>query len=139
MAMITMLKNARVYAPEALSIRDLWVAGERIIAMESSLPEPPQALTSEVIDLSGAALIPGLIDAHVHVTGGGGEDGPATRVPRLGLSRLTRAGVTSVVGVLGTDGTTRTIRDLVATTLGLRTRGSTRGATRGAMRSHPSP
>jgi len=36
------------------------------------------------------------------------------------LTPLTMAGVTSCVGVLGTDGTTRTIRDLVACTLGLR-------------------
>ena len=56
----------------------------------------------------------------MHLTGGGGESGPASRVPRLGVSRLTRAGITSCVGVLGTDGTTRTMRDLVATTLGLR-------------------
>ena len=121
--MITMLKGAEVYTPEAIGIRDLWVAGSEVIAMDRSLPRPPEALTTEVLDLDGARLIPGLIDAHVHVTGGGGEDGPATRVPRLGLSRLTRAGITSVVGVLGTDGTTRTIRDLVATTLGLREQG----------------
>ena len=45
---------------------------------------------------------------------------PATRVPRIALSKLTQAAVTSCVGVLGTDSTTRTIRDLVACTLGLR-------------------
>ena len=61
--------------------------------------------------------------AQPHASGGGGEAGPETRVPRIHLSHLTEAGVTSCVGVLGTDGTTRTIRDLVATTLGLRAEG----------------
>ena len=59
-------------------------------------------------------MTPGLIDAHVHLSGGGGEAGPESRVPPLAFSELTRYGVTSCVGVLGTDGTTRTMRDLVA-------------------------
>jgi beta-aspartyl-dipeptidase (metallo-type) len=44
-------------------------------------------------------------------------------VPALVLTQLTLAGVTTVVGVLGTDGTTRTVRDLVARTYGLREEG----------------
>ena len=91
--------------------------------MGPDLPALPSEFQYEEMDLKGARLIPGLIDAHVHATGGGGEDGPATRVPPLKLNALTRAGVTSCVGVLGTDTTTRTMRDLVATTLGIREQG----------------
>lgn len=118
--MLTLLRQAHVYAPDDLGIVDILVADRRIAALGPDLPSLPRSLDHVEVDLSGHLLIPGLIDAHVHVSGGGGEAGPSTRVPPIALTHLTSAGVTSCVGVLGTDGTTRTIRDLVATTLGLR-------------------
>jgi len=102
---------------------DVLIAGERVIAVAPSLPALPSALGAVEVDLTGRRLVPGLIDAHVHVTGGGGESGPASRVPPLALSSLTLAGVTTCIGLLGTDGTTRTIASLVARTLGLREEG----------------
>ena len=116
----TVLRQAEVYAPERLGRRDLWIAGDQIVAMAPELPGLDASLPQEEVDLAGKRLLPGLVDCHVHLSGGGGEDGPATRVPPLALSGLTRAGVTTCIGVLGTDGSTRTMRDLVATTLGLR-------------------
>jgi len=74
-------------------------------------------------DLAGRRLIPGFIDGHAHVTGGGGESGFKTRVPPVPLGHFTMAGVTSVVGVLGTDDTTRSTRSLLAQTRGLREEG----------------
>lgn len=44
---------------------------------------------------------------HVHITGGGGEAGPASRCPEAQLSKLISAGITTVVGVTGTDSVTR--------------------------------
>jgi beta-aspartyl-dipeptidase (metallo-type) len=76
-----------------------------------------------VIELGGARVMPGLIDAHVHLTGGGGESGPSSRVPPVRLSALASAGITTAIGVLGTDGTTRTVAELVAATLSLREQG----------------
>jgi beta-aspartyl-dipeptidase (metallo-type) len=120
---LVLLRHAEVYAPEPLGPQDLLVAGGHIIALARSLPPLPAELLAEELDLTGCALVPGLIDAHVHVTGGGGEAGPATRVPPLPLGPLVRAGITTVVGVLGTDGTTRSVAELVARTLGLREEG----------------
>ncbi len=121
--MLRLFTNALVYAPEPLGEVDVLVAGGRIVRMAPSLPEPPGAYGAERIDCGGRRLIPGFIDAHVHVTGGGGESGPASRVPAITLSALTTAGITSVIGTLGTDGTTRTVAELVARTLGLREEG----------------
>ncbi len=118
--MLTLLRNASVYAPEFVGESDVLIADGRIAAIGEGLPALPSGVPHENHDLSGHLLIPGLIDAHVHLSGGGGEAGPSTRVPPMGLSPLLKAGITSCVGVLGTDGTTRTIRDLVACTLGLR-------------------
>ncbi len=117
-----MLRNALVFAPAPLGLCDLVIGGGQILAMGAALPPLPSALAVEV-DLAGARIIPGLIDGHVHVTGGGGEAGFASRVAPVVLSDLTRAGITTVVGLLGTDGTTRTVADLVARTLGLRADG----------------
>jgi beta-aspartyl-dipeptidase (metallo-type) len=119
----TLIRNGLVYGPDKRGARDLWVTGGRIAAIEAELPPLPSEYPHDEIDLSGLFIIPGLIDAHVHLTGGGGEAGPGSRVPAVALTHLSTAGVTSCVGVLGTDGTTRTVRDLVAQTLAMRAAG----------------
>lgn len=120
--MFTLLRNANVFDPDALGTRDVLVCASRVVAMEARL-DAPRGLSCETIDLEGRALIPGLVDAHVHVTGGGGESGFSSRVPPIALTELTSAGVTSCVGVLGTDTVTRTMESLVARTLALREEG----------------
>jgi beta-aspartyl-dipeptidase (metallo-type) len=121
--MLTLVTNARVYAPEPLGIQQLLIAGGRIVWIGDTEPALPASLGAVRVDAGGQRLIPGLIDAHVHLTGGGGEAGPQTKVPPLPLSRFTRGGVTSVVALLGTDDATRHPRELVAAVHGLRAEG----------------
>lgn len=71
----------------------------------------------------GPYRAPALIDQHVHLTGGGGETGPGSRIPPLAPCKFYDAGIGTVVGVLGTDDTTRTTGDLVAWTRELRAAG----------------
>lgn len=122
---LLLLRNAQVHAPEPLGLQHLLLGGGRILWMGATLSELPATLAVQTIDLHGRRLIPGLIDAHVHVTGGGGEAGFRTRVPPLGVSRFTRAGITTVVGLLGTDDVARGPRDLLATVYALREEGLT--------------
>jgi beta-aspartyl-dipeptidase (metallo-type) len=117
---LSLLRDADLYAPERLGRRDLLIGGGRVLAIGEALPAIALA---EEVDLGGRRVTPGLIDGHVHLGGGGGEAGMATRVPPVVLGTLIRAGVTTVIGLLGTDTTTRTIEDLVARTLGLREEG----------------
>lgn len=114
MSPLTLLADAELYTPEALGRRSLLVAGERIVWIGESAPALPRELRCETVDLGGARVIPGLIDNHAHITGGGGEMGMRSKVPAVPLSRFTRGGVTSVIGVLGTDDTTRTTGELLA-------------------------
>jgi beta-aspartyl-dipeptidase (metallo-type) len=114
-----LLRNADLYAPESRGRTNLLVAGGRIVWIGTEIPELPATLEVRTRDLDGQRLIPGLIDGHVHLTGGGGEAGPHTRVPPLGLSELTLGGVTTAIGVLGTDDTVRSTAELVTTARGL--------------------
>ena len=57
--------------------------------------------------------MPGIIDQHVHLTGGGGEAGPASCIPELTVGELIAGGVSTVVGVLGMDGIARNIQGLL--------------------------
>lgn len=120
--LLTLLRNARVFAPDDVGIRHLLIGAGRILWIGDTEPEMSMEGVARN-DLDGRRLIPGFIDAHAHVTGGGGESGFASRVPPVPLSRFTRAGVTSVVGVLGTDDTTRDTRALLSQTRGLREEG----------------
>ena len=88
---LLLLRDARVFAPAPLGIVDVLVGGGRILAVGPGRIEAPAGIATEVIDLEGRRLIPGLVDCHVHVTGGGGEAGFRTRVPPLAPSRSSLA------------------------------------------------
>lgn len=120
---ITLVRDADVYAPAPLGRMDLLLGGGRVLWMGATAPELPAAFGATTVDLGGRRLVPGFIDGHVHVTGGGGEAGFASRVPAPMLSRYTRAGVTTVVGLLGTDDVARGTRELVARVNALREEG----------------
>ncbi len=120
--MLKLLSNARVFAPEDLGIRHLLIGAGRILAISDKKDELSASVATE-FDLQGRRLVPGFIDGHAHVTGGGGEAGLKTRVPPVMPGQFTTVGVTSVVGVLGTDDTTRDTRSLLAQTYALREEG----------------
>jgi beta-aspartyl-dipeptidase (metallo-type) len=117
--MIELLLNAELYDPEPRGRASILVAGEKIVWVGAEAPALPRGLGARERDLGGRRVIPGLIDCHVHLTGGGGEAGPHTRVPPVALSRLTAGGITTAVGLLGTDDAVRRPAELVATARGL--------------------
>jgi beta-aspartyl-dipeptidase (metallo-type) len=122
-APLLLLRNADVYAPEALGRRDLLLGGGTILWMGGSAAEMPGAFDCDVLDLGGARLVPGFIDGHVHASGGGGEAGFASRVPAPLLSRYTCAGVTTIIGLLGTDDVSRNTAELLSHVYALREQG----------------
>ncbi|MCQ2373828.1 MAG: beta-aspartyl-peptidase [Phascolarctobacterium sp.] len=112
--MIKLLKNAQVFAPQPLGIKDVLIVGDKVCRIEDKIEGYEGLPDVEVFDLAGKKLIPGYIDMHVHITGGGGEQGPASRVPESQLSVFLQNGITTCVGLLGTDGITRSIENLIA-------------------------
>jgi beta-aspartyl-dipeptidase (metallo-type) len=121
--MLKLIRNATIIAPETQDRRDLLVAGERIEAVA-----PPGAISIagidlEEVDATDLFVLPGLVDSHVHLLGGGGEGGPATRAPEIRVEEIVASGVTTVIGCLGTDGITRHMSSLIAKARGLEVEG----------------
>ncbi|MDP6963431.1 MAG: beta-aspartyl-peptidase [Planctomycetota bacterium] len=123
--MLQILRNARVYAPQALGLKDVLIGGGRILAIAEpkSVFELPSEAEFIEHDLLGRPLIPGLVDCHAHITGGGGEDGASSKVPAPLSTTYFAAGVTTVVGLLGTDDITRSTEELLAGVRALREEG----------------
>ena len=107
-----LIKNANIYAPSHLGNRDVIVGGGKIESIRDQVQNVD--VFDEVVDLNGAILTPGFIDQHVHVTGAGGKRGFSSMSPEIKISELLACGTTTVVGLLGTDGTTRSIKSLYA-------------------------
>jgi len=116
-----LVKNIEVYEPTCLGIKDVLITGDKITLIEDEINIFSEKI--KVIDGSGKKLVPGFIDSHVHITGGGGEGSFRTRVPEITLSKLIEAGITTVVGLLGTDGTTRSVENLIAKAKALKEEG----------------
>lgn len=122
--MLTLIKGAEIYAPHFMGQNDVLISGETIHRIAGTIAACPE-YEVQVIDGSGKYLFPGFIDSHVHILGGGGEGGYHTRTPEVMLTDITTGGVTTVVGCLGTDGTTRTMTALLAKARGLEEEGIT--------------
>lgn len=120
-----LIRQIDVYAPEYLGKKDVLVVGNKIVALENQLSGGYEELIVEEISGEGKLLTPGFIDAHFHILGGGGEGGYHNRTPEVTLSQLTTAGVTTVVGCIGTDGEGRDMTALISKARGLEAEGLT--------------
>lgn len=124
--MIKIIKNAKVYAPEYMGVQDVLIIGDKIAAVDKDIEvSVNKGLEITVIDGKGKLLLPGFIDSHVHILGGGGEGSFKTRTPEIKLTDITNGGVTTVVGCLGTDGISRDMVGLLAKARGLEEEGIT--------------
>lgn len=116
-----LIKNIEVYTPESIGIKDVLITNGKITMIEDKIEKFDERI--QIIDGTDKKLIPGLIDSHVHITGGGGEGSFKTRVPEITLSKLIEGGITTVVGLLGTDSTTRSVENLVSKAKALKEEG----------------
>lgn len=120
--MFRLLKNGHVYSPQDLGIKDILLWEDRIIKTGEDL-KIPAGFNGEISDFSGKIIIPGIVDTHVHITGGGGEGGFTTRTSEITFEEIAEAGVTTLVGVLGTDGYARRVEDVLVKCMALREQG----------------
>jgi len=119
-----LIKSTNVYAPAPLGSIDILIGGGKILALGKDITcNGPGVPDIERIDGNGLRTIPGLIDGHVHIAGAGGEGGPSTRTPEIQLSRMLTGGVTTVIGLLGTDGMTRNLESVLMKVKSLRAEG----------------
>lgn len=123
--MITLLQNGNIFAPAPLGKKDILILGNKIGAVGQPGKIKVTGIDVQIIDASEKTITPGFIDSHVHILGGGGEGGPATRTPEIALEDILSSGVSTVIGCLGTDGTSRHLESLLAKARGLEEEGIT--------------
>ena len=124
--MVTIIRNAKVYQPEYAGVKDILILGDRIAAVGEHLrADFGGSLEVQEINGEDMAAVPGFIDSHEHILGGGGEGGFHTRTPEASLGDLVRNGITTVVGCIGTDGVGRDMAALLAKAYALENEGIT--------------
>lgn len=116
-----LIKNVHLLNSLADKCYDILLSNEKIIAIGERFDVGGLEVTT--MDMQGAICTPGLIDIHVHTSGGGGQTGFFSLAPPVKVSDLISCGTTSVVGLLGTDGFVKLLPDLYAKTMSLRMNG----------------
>ena len=120
--MFKLLRNTECYTPDYAGKKDILTALNKICLIQDRIDKFIVPGLQE-IDCTGKLAMPGIIDQHVHLTGGGGEAGPASCIPELMVSELIMGGISTVVGVLGMDGIVRNIQGLLTKVRALETEG----------------
>lgn len=117
-----LIKNIKAYTPQFIERCDILIGGEKVLSISQEINIDPNLL-EKIIDGNDLVATPGLIDGHVHISGAGGEGGPSSRTAELPVERLIEAGVTSVVGCLGTDGFSRSPKEVLMKVKAIREKG----------------
>ena len=112
--MALIIRGGTIFSPASLGKRDVLLAGGRIEAVAGPGAIVCGGFDAAEIEADGKTILPGFIDPHVHILGGGGEGGPATRAPEITVEDIVAGGVTTVIGCLGTDSVTRHMSSLLA-------------------------
>lgn len=123
--MIILLKNVECYSPKYQGLKDILIGGDKIFKIAKPGAVPESGIFERIIDCGGLMAFPGLIDQHIHLAGGGGEQGFLSRIPDVDLNQIIKAGVTTVVGLLGADNITRSPENLYAAAKALELKGIT--------------
>jgi beta-aspartyl-dipeptidase (metallo-type) len=118
-----LIKNTNLYSPQSLGKKDILISNGKIVAIDDEIMD--HSVFSKVWDAKGAITTPGFIDQHIHVIGAGGKHSFASMTPEIHLGDLINCGTTTVVGLLGTDGSTRSIKTLFSKTQALNQEGIT--------------
>ncbi|TFB08319.1 beta-aspartyl-peptidase [Candidatus Atribacteria bacterium MT.SAG.1] len=136
-----LIKKGEVYTPRYNGTKDIFIVNNKIVLVNQSITGPDINVLDKnikVINASKCIVIPGFIDQHVHFNGAGGEGGPQYRTPPIQLSEFIKAGITSVIGLLGTDGFARSLKALLMKAKGLEDEGISTWIYTGAYQ-YPSP
>ncbi|MDP4151851.1 MAG: beta-aspartyl-peptidase [Bacillota bacterium] len=123
--MFTLLKNIECYYPKYAGKKNFLISFDKIYKILPAQDKCEINICDRIIDCEGLTAFPGLIDQHVHITGGGGEQGFGTRIKEIDIGEILMTGVTTVVGLLGADGYTRSLEVLYAKAKALELEGIT--------------
>jgi len=110
--MFTLIQNANLYTPDPVGIKDILIVGEKIVQIDDAISIT--GIPVQTLDAGGKIVTPGLIDQHIHITGAGGKYSFMSMTPEIMLGELIRVGTTTVMGLLGTDGSARSLKTLYA-------------------------
>jgi len=112
--MFTLLRGGHVFDPDDRGRVDLLVCRDAIVALGPNIDAASLPAPVAVIDASAHHVVPGFVDGHIHLIGGGGAEGFETRLPELWLSDFARAGITTAVGAPGVDTASKRAETLLA-------------------------
>jgi beta-aspartyl-dipeptidase (metallo-type) len=111
---LVLLRGGHLFTPQDLGCQDLLLGYGKILAIGEDLTARFAPLGDILhVDAAGQLVVPGFIDQHLHFLGGGDFEGPLGRVPELHLSMITRAGVTTAVGIMGIEIGFKTLHGLL--------------------------
>lgn len=111
--MIKLLKNINCFNPSHIGIKDILIVKDIIYKVLSPNTLKSDFLMQE-IDCSGLTAFPGFIDGHVHIIGGGGDQGFGSYNREISAKEIIDGAVTTVVGVLGADKNAKNLFELYA-------------------------
>ena len=111
--MFKIITRGHVFSPKDQGVQDILICGEKIAKIDNDLTSLGKQVGAEVVPADGRIVAPGFVDPHVHFLGGGDYEGPAGGTTDIVFSSLTRSGITTAVGCLGSDDTARNMLDLM--------------------------